>query len=171
MTAAPAVVRDACADDALEVAQVHVRAWQVGYRGLMPDAYLDGLRAADRARWYTFGDPDPARPQTMVAVEEGRIRGFATVGPSRDGAFAGELMALNVDPDHWGRGIGRTLINASCQRLIAKGYPEAVLWVLERNTRAIRFYESHGWSVDGARRTETVWGIQVDELCYRRALR
>jgi hypothetical protein len=31
--------------DAMEVARVHVRSWQVAYRGLLPDAYLDGLRA------------------------------------------------------------------------------------------------------------------------------
>ena len=29
----------------MEVARVHVRSWQAGYRGLLPDAYLDGLRA------------------------------------------------------------------------------------------------------------------------------
>ena len=27
---------------------VHVRSWQVAYRGLFPDDYLDGLRAEDR---------------------------------------------------------------------------------------------------------------------------
>ena len=32
----------------MAVARVHVRSWQVGYRGLLPDAYLDGLRAEER---------------------------------------------------------------------------------------------------------------------------
>ena len=38
-------LRPAEPDDAMEVARVHVRSWQAGYRGLLPDAYLDGLRA------------------------------------------------------------------------------------------------------------------------------
>lgn len=42
------LVRAARTDDALAVAGVHVRSWQVGYRGLLPDAYLDGLRAEER---------------------------------------------------------------------------------------------------------------------------
>jgi hypothetical protein len=29
---------------------VHVRTWQVAYRGLVPDAFLDAMDEADRAR-------------------------------------------------------------------------------------------------------------------------
>lgn len=43
------VVRDATADDADALGVLHVRAWQAAYRGAMPDDYLDGLNAADRA--------------------------------------------------------------------------------------------------------------------------
>jgi hypothetical protein len=96
-------IREATPRDALEVARVHVRAWQVGYRGLLPEAYLDGLRAEDRAARYTFGDADQRSPATMVVIDEGAIRGFATTGPARaGGAEAGELLALYVDPDFWG---------------------------------------------------------------------
>lgn len=33
-------VRNAVPDNALAVAAVHVRSWQVGYRGLLPQDYL-----------------------------------------------------------------------------------------------------------------------------------
>ena len=42
----------------MAVARVHVRSWQVGYRGLLPDAYLDGLRAEERAERYNFASGD-----------------------------------------------------------------------------------------------------------------
>lgn len=48
--------------DAMGVAQVHVRSWQVGYRGLMPDDYLDQLRPEERAAKYTFGNTDASKP-------------------------------------------------------------------------------------------------------------
>jgi hypothetical protein len=63
---------------------MHVRSWQAAYGGLLPDEYLDGLRPEDRAGRYTSGDLRPDRPATIVAVERGIIRGFATIGPSRD---------------------------------------------------------------------------------------
>ena len=48
----------------MDVARVHVRAWQVAYRNLLPDGYLDGLKPEDRARRYTFGGTDPREPMT-----------------------------------------------------------------------------------------------------------
>ena len=50
------------------------------------------------------------------------------------------------------------------------GYGRAVLWVLDGNARAILFYATDGWSSDGARRTETLWGIEATDVRYRRAL-
>jgi hypothetical protein len=86
--------------DAMAVARVHVRSWQVAYRDLLPDEYLDQLRPEDRAQRYDFATTDPQRPQTIVAVETGLIRGFATTAPSRDPDMVGygELCALYVDP-------------------------------------------------------------------------
>jgi ribosomal protein S18 acetylase RimI-like enzyme len=151
-------IRLATPGDAPAVALVHVRAWKTAYRGLLPDAYLDALRPEDRAARYTFDRTDAQHPTTLVAVEEGRIAGFATTGPARDPERVGrgELMALHVDPQFWNRGLGRALVAAAREQLVQRGYPEAELWVLEGNQRASRFYAADGWSPDGARRTETV---------------
>ena len=147
--------------DALAVAQVHVRAWQAGYRGLLPDGYLDGLRAEERAARYTFGRSDG--PRTTVAVSDGTIAGFATI-------HGDELSALHVDPDRWGRGVGGALIARARADLAAAGVAEARLWLLVGNARAQRFYERDGWVTDGTRRSDVVWGVEVDELEYRRRL-
>ena len=106
-----AEVRAATPDDACEVASIHVRAWQVAYRGLLPQEYLDGLRPGDRARRYTFGRPGPEHPAALVAVEHGMICGFVIAGPSHDSDLqdARELWAIYVDPQRWGIGIGRLL--------------------------------------------------------------
>jgi hypothetical protein len=53
-TSSDVAIRYAVPDDATPVAQVHVRAWQVAYRGLLPAAYLDTLRFEDRAARYTL---------------------------------------------------------------------------------------------------------------------
>jgi len=41
-------IRDAETADALAVARVHVRSWQVAYRGLIADQFLDALRPEER---------------------------------------------------------------------------------------------------------------------------
>src|SRR5262245_11073163 len=128
-------LREAQPSDALAVARVHVRSWQIAYRGLLPDAYLDALRPEDRAARYTFASADPALPRTIVAVDGDSVRGFATTAPVQDADSVGkgELCALYVDPDWWGRGIGVELIKAARAQLFARGLREAILWVLVGN--------------------------------------
>jgi GNAT superfamily N-acetyltransferase len=166
------LLRAAESADAMSVAQVHVRSWQSAYRGLLPNEYLDQLRPEDRAARYDFATRDPQKPQTIVAVEAGAIRGFATTAPSRDADLAdyGELGALYVDPDYWGRGIGMSLVSAARDRMAGLGFKNALLWVLIRNVRADRFYRNDHWTPDGLQRTDAVWGVTVNEIRYRRKL-
>jgi GNAT superfamily N-acetyltransferase len=153
-------LRAARPGDELGVARVHVRAWQAGYRGLLPDAYLDALRAEERAARYTFGRPGP---ETIVAVDVDAIVGFATT-------IDDELAAFHVDPDHWRRGVGRALIARAREAIAARGHAHGVLWILDGNARAASFYAADGWAADGTRREIEVWGIRVPELRWRRAL-
>src|SRR5687767_5447805 len=104
-------VRPARLADAPAMGRVHVRAWQAAYRGQMPEAYLDGLRAEDRtAHWAGALRRDDLRGTILVAERDGEVIGFAVVGPAREPAGAGELYAINLDPAHWGTGAGRALL-------------------------------------------------------------
>jgi GNAT superfamily N-acetyltransferase len=156
----------------IDVARVHVRSWQIGYRGLLSDAYLSNLQPEDRAQRYTFGAVSPSSPRTLVAVESGVIRGFATIAPAQDESRASpaELNALYVDPDCWGRGIGADLECAGRTALYQLGYRRAELWVLLGNLRAMRFYESQGWGNEATSRQAEVWGVTVTEIRYVRSL-
>lgn len=158
--------------DALAVARVHIRSWQVAYRKLMPADYLDQLRPEDRAKKYDFGNLDPLKPQTIIASESGSILGFVTTGQAQESTMPdfGELFALYVDPEYWGRGIGVALISAARARLFDLGFRSAVLWVLAGNVRAERFYLKDHWAPDGIWRTEEVWGVKVNDFRYQRKL-
>lgn len=165
-------LRPAQPDDAMAIALVHVRSWQAAYRTLIPDNYLDLLRAEDRAPHYDFSHADPAKTFTTVAIESGSIRGFATTMPARDRDMEGfgELCALYVDPDFWGQGMGKALSAAARARLAGQGFHRAILWVLAGNERAQRFYLSDSWTTDNAGRIASIWGIELHEVRYQRSL-
>ena len=172
MDSPPLLFRSALPEDSLAVAQVHVQSWQTAYRGLLPDEYLDRLRPEDRAKRYDFETTDPSKPATIVADQGRDIAGFVTVAPARDLDLGGggEICALYVLPNRWGCKIGRALIERARCRLSGLGFDRAVLWVMIGNSRAERFYRADGWTPDGMRRTESVWGMSINEIRYRRTL-
>lgn len=132
------LIRPAQPADAMAVARVHVRSSQVAYRSLMPEDYLDRQRAEDRAERYDFTHRDPLKPYTILAAEGTEIHGLATTMPCGDEDLSGygELGALYVDPERWGRGIGAALIAAARSHLLRSGFQDASLWILQGNERA-----------------------------------
>lgn len=166
-------IRPMTVADTAAVGEAHVRAWQAAYRGVMPDEYLDGLAAADRADMWRRAIEEDWPGQRDVIVADGAIAGFAVYGAERDGDVdgpRGELQAINLHPDHWRRGLGRRMIRHVTSELAGLGFTTAVLWVEANNDRARRFYEAEGWSFDGTERTDTVQGAVVDEVRYARGL-
>ncbi|MCC5948930.1 MAG: GNAT family N-acetyltransferase [Nitriliruptoraceae bacterium] len=169
------LVRPPRPPDAARLGEIHVAAWQAAYRGAMPDAYLDGLRAQDRARWWAEVLRQPLRDGDVrrIAQVDGHIHGFVLAGPAGgdDASGAGEVFALNVHPDAWRIGVGRALLTAAEAGLRDAGFARAVLWVVPGNHRARRFYERHGWVEGEAHRVEQVHDVSVEEVRYRRRLR
>ena len=75
-----------------------------------------------------------------------------------------------LDPSAWSRGLGRQLMDSSVEELRRLGYREAVLWVLDSNQRARRFYEIAGWSADGGAKEDDSRGFVLREVRYGRSL-
>jgi GNAT superfamily N-acetyltransferase len=178
------VIRAARATDAAQIALVHVRSWQGAYRGLLPQAYLDGLDPAQRVGlWERVlagagagpgAGAEAGRAGVMVADADGTLLGFASFSPSRDGDAdrdrVGEIPAIYLMPDAWGRGTGGRLMGAALGCLVRAGFSEATLWVLDANARARRFYEAGGWFADGAEMRDESRGFPITEVRYRRSL-
>lgn len=167
-----AVIRPAGPADAEAIARVHVRSWQVAYEHIFGRDTLAALSVEERRRaWLpVLAAPGPGAV-TLVAEEAGEMAGFAGGGPPRDAdldpARTVELYAIYLAPERWGSGIGSLLMEALLERLAAGGPEEVVLWVLEDNARARRFYERAGWRADGAVKTDEHLGASVREVRYR----
>ena len=78
-----------------------------------------------------------ANGQVIVAEFAGEVVGFAAV-------VGNELDGLFVEPEMWGGGIGRALLDAAAHQARLRGLSLTVL----ANPSARGFYESCGFSVD-----------------------
>lgn len=151
---------------------MHVESWRWAYPGLLPQEYLDQLSVDRRARrWAAFIGADGSRAMTWVAHDERGCCGLATAGPARpEAAGIGEVYDLYVSERVVGRGVGHALIAYTVAQLKATLHASAILWVLEDNQRARRFYEREGWLHDGARQKAAVGDTRVNTVRYRRIL-
>ena len=122
---------------------VHWKAWHEAYPGLVDQRYLDALtleRCEKMACSWTDG--------LIVAKHEGRVIGFVGCGDRGDEApDTGEIFALYVLSEYYGKGVAHKLMEAGLEQL--KHYPQVCLWVLKENKRAIRFYQKCGFAPDG----------------------
>ena len=172
---ARAMIRDARPADAVRLAAIHAVSWQAAYRGVLSDAFLDGLTPTTRLDWWK-SRLARVPPRWAVLVVEGRrgVVGFATTGHCRDEdrrfEDAGELYAMYVEPDSWNLGYGRDLLEGAEDRLRADGYRTATLWVLRDNLRGRRFYETGSWQVDGAEQRLIIGSDAVTAVRYVREL-
>ncbi|TQK69361.1 GNAT family N-acetyltransferase [Nocardioides sp. SLBN-35] len=145
------VLRPLSTDDAPAMARLHVAVWDEAYAGLVPESILAERRAdldGRTERWRRTAATSPAA--TTVAVHDGELVGFVSVGPGRDADLdlAEELWALYVRAAWWGHGLGHRMLAATLADR------PAYLWVLAGNDRALAFYRRQGFAPDGVERHE-----------------
>jgi ribosomal protein S18 acetylase RimI-like enzyme len=159
-------------DDAQAITNLQVAAWRAAYTGLMPQDFLD--RMDDSQRLVNWRRALSTRGPQVISVAEdegGIVLGFCVCGPSRDAdanAAIGEIVALNVLPVAWRRGIGRMLCNDVVAQARPRGWQTLTLWVLRDNARARSTYRSLGFEADGARKLEPALIGSLEALRYRR---
>ena len=177
MTSGPArstmEIRPAVLQDARRIAEIHVRAWEAAYRGLMPDSVLDAMSVGEREIAWR----DRLRKgevTVLVSCESAAVTGWLVLGRSRDDKATDserEIYGLYVDPTGWRRGAGTHLWNEGYRVLKNASISLVVLWVLEGNDGARRFYESVGFDLDhGHTKRVEREGAVLSEVRYRRTL-
>ena len=163
------LVRDATADDAEAIARVITRSWQVTYRGIHPDEFLDALDADEAgARWRRSFTDGGVPPFLLVAEVDGKPIGavFCLLDyNTRIKAINGRLfpfgflkllwnkraikrmraISTNVIPEYQAWGVGLVLLAALVPRVREWGIEETEFsWVLESNYLSRKTLERGG---------------------------
>ncbi len=82
----------------------------------------------------------------LVGVEGNKVIAAAMGG--YDG-HRGWVYYLGVEPEYRHKGVGRKMMQALEEKLLAMGCPKLNLQVYNDNTGAVRFYEHIGYKNDG----------------------
>jgi GNAT superfamily N-acetyltransferase len=173
-------VRPAVPADAGELARVQETAWQAMAQAALPSAVLDSWDTAAATESWRSAITSPPTPGhgVLVAVDDGRVVGFAAYGPAELGPDdrphpAGpttELAVLLVEP-RWGRrGHGSRLLAAVADLTRSTGTARLQTWVADADAVTGRFLESAGWDRDGWVRTLDAGGTPLREVRWHALL-
>lgn len=159
-------IRDAVKRDSEGIARTRVEGWQAGYRGIMPDAFLDDMSVEEDVERMQNWSWDPQTTPQWVVETDGEIVGWGCMSmPSRDeslGPHVAEIVACYVRPASWRLGFGQQLMRVALDAARDRGFTDVVLWVLEDNDRAQRFYAQLGFELDGATQSmDRVPGVKL----------
>ena len=122
---------------------VHWQTWREAYDDLLPAEFQETM-TLERCRLFSQKYPE----NTVIAMDGMKVVGFISYGNFRDKTMqAGEIIALYVLKDYYGKGIAQKLVKAALTAL--DSFSEIFLWVLKDNKRAIAFYQKMGFTFDG----------------------
>lgn len=160
-------LRPAVLADAALIASIHSASWQATYRGLLPDAFLDGEVTRERAAYWEarLNAPGGERRIVLIAELAGEPIGFVCVEQQPKSEWGVLLDNLHALPGYQGIGVGKLLVRAAEDWARAQGEAQLYLYVLEGNTPAIGFYERQGWRFVGAE-PDHMGGVDITALRY-----
>ncbi|MGE3546546.1 MAG: N-acetyltransferase family protein, partial [Kofleriaceae bacterium] len=160
-------VRPATIRDAAEISRVQTESWQTSYRGILPDRLLDTIDVAHREamRRQLLNERTGLHLVAYDATHRDLV-GFCYASKSlRTGPRVAELHEIYLVDRAKRYGLGRELFDGVTRWCHASRLTKLVLWVLEANHPARRFYEAMGGK-PGSRLQTAVRGYPVTELSY-----
>ncbi len=133
-------------DNSLEISNIYESSWKYAYKDMIPQEYLDSIPAG---RW--ANRIGKAGMDSRILIEKEKMIGTASFCKSRWEKYSdyGEIVSIYFLPAYIGMGYGRRLLNKCMEELKQYGFSKVLLWVLEDNHRARKFYEKNGFAYSG----------------------
>lgn len=146
-------IRPARAEDLNRIAEIEIFNYRLNFYPIFrSDAYYFGEKTVPNL--LAFYANEPGIVEHTAVYDDGVVKGFVRVN--------GDVIEkLFVEPVLQNRGIGDALFRYAVETLGGRR-----LWVLEKNPRAIRFYERHGFHL--TERKKRVDDTNVFLICMER---
>ena len=132
------MIRKAVYDDLSRIAEIQIFNYRLYFYPIFrsDQYYFDELRVPTLMREYEAG------LDSLYVYDDGAVKGFIKI----EGTYIAKLF---VEPVLQNASIGSQLLEYA-----VKEHGADHLWALEKNTKAIRFYERHGFFATGQKKPE-----------------
>lgn len=156
-------LRAAHQEDAGVISCVIAASWKSAYRGIIHDNFLVALGYDHWQNFLISGMESGGIFVNVLEDEQGIIGAAILHAPEKDGVV--HLVSFYLLPDKIGQGLGYVFFSLLESDLKSRGFAKCVLDVLEKNKRAINFYQAHGF-INAQNKISTVLGNET-YFCLR----
>lgn len=134
-------IRQACESDVSRLAEIEIFNYRLNFYPIFKNDsfYFGDLQVADKISEYLR---NTEKLKSTYVYDDGVVKGFVTVENS-------EIKKLFIEPVLQGQGIGVKLLDYAVEEMKCE-----FLWALEKNIKAIAFYERSGFYKTSERKPE-----------------
>lgn len=164
-------IRYANIKDARTLGEIHSKSWKVAYKGIVQDEILKNITVEKRQAYFEKALTENWEEDAIIFKDNDAV-GLICIGKCRDADktdTCGEIWGIYLLPEYWNMGIGSELINWGINELSKRNFSKVILWVLEENINARKFYEKVGFKHDGTVKEITI-GKKLVEYRYEKAI-
>ena len=143
-------IRLAVLADAPDMAEIHMRSWEVAYKDIVPAEYIREKNATRPAMWQKI--LAEGKYPHRVIQKNGKTVGNMCVAPPQDDDLDEayyELHGIYLHPDYFRQGIGTQAVAYAFDMARNLGKKHMTVWVFAENINSIKFYEKCGFAADG----------------------
>jgi GNAT superfamily N-acetyltransferase len=166
------LIRNATKDDVEVLGLIYSLSYQAAFKDIIPDNILENVFSLERRTDGLMKEISVGTPVNTILFYEDIPVGLLTYGKPKDedsDDSSIEIWRIYLLPTYWGQNVGIDLLDWGIKEIQGKGHKKIILWVLEENSRARKFYEKMGFIHDGVTRVINV-GKELTDLRYIRNL-
>jgi ribosomal protein S18 acetylase RimI-like enzyme len=141
-------IRTARSDDYRSVAALIFSSHTISFAPFASSNWVDSRDLPEyQSKWQEILAEESLSTRVFVAESNGEIVGSVRVSSAGSNEFDAQLNGMHVSPDATGSGIGSLLMKQAITFIKEREFKNVELGVIAANSRARRFYETHGWEL------------------------
>lgn len=162
-------LRDATAEDALEIANIHTYSWLEAYQGVVPTQLLAErpLHLKERVRHWEMALRNPEWICQVAEHNELGVVGFIAgkSGDAQKHEASVQICYFYLFQKFHGRKIGFKLLKNFFAKAKERGFSQGYVWVFD-SSDVTRFYRRSGGVETGEKQVRDHSGEPIKETCF-----
>lgn len=129
------------------LAHIQTESWKIAFQQILSEEVLEKCINIDKAKEMYANLLMNGIGNGLILSVDNKPHCIAYWDKTRDEDLYdyAELICIHSLQENWGKGYGSMMLEYVIEEVKEAGFDKIMLWVFEKNARARKFYENHGF--------------------------